>query len=67
MPNNSEFLEKARNEANAAFDDHCKQWDLLQELAIPTIEDLTAWLAARDSFFKAQEKFENIVRQISEK
>ncbi|MDR9863444.1 hypothetical protein [Pseudomonas baetica] len=65
MSNNSEFLDKAREEANAAFDDHCKQWELLQELASPTIEDLTAWLAARDSFFEAQEKFEDIVRQIS--
>ncbi|KZN16197.1 MULTISPECIES: hypothetical protein [Pseudomonas] len=64
MSNNSEFLDKARDEANAASDEHCKQWDLLNELASPTIEDLDAWLAARDAFYKAQEKFESIVRQI---
>lgn len=61
----SEFLEKAKNEANAAFDEHCKQWELLQKIAEPTIGDLENWLSARDAFFKAQEKFENIVRQIA--
>lgn len=65
MSNNSEFLTKAREEANAAFDEHCQQWDLLQKVADPTIEDLAAWLSARDAFFKAQEKFESIVRQVS--
>lgn len=67
MPNKSEFLDKAREEANAAFDNHCKQWSLLQEVASPNIEDLAAWLDARDSFFKAQENFENIIRQTSER
>jgi hypothetical protein len=67
MLNNSDFLDKARDVANAAFDDHCKQWDLLQKLASPTIGDLTAWLAARDTFYKTQEQFESIVRQLSDK
>lgn len=67
MPNNSEFLERAREEANAAFYEHCTQWDLLQKVATPTIEDLAAWLSAREALIKAQEKFENIVRQISPK
>ena len=65
MSNKSVFLENAKNRANAAFDEHCKQWSLLQEIATPTTEDLAAWLSARDAFFKAQEEFENIVRQIS--
>ena len=64
MSNNSEFLDKAREEANKAFDTHCKQWELLQQLTSPTIEDLADWLAARDSLHEAQEKFEKIVRQI---
>ncbi len=63
MTNNSVFLDKARAEANAANDELCKQWDLLNKLASPTIEDLDAWLASRDAFYKAQEKFESIVRQ----
>lgn|GEM_PF-3249990 len=63
--NNSESLKKAREEANAAFDEHCKQWELLQKLADPTVDDLAAWLSARDAFFTAQEKFESIVRQVS--
>lgn len=65
MPNNSESLDKARAEANAAYDEHCKQWDLLNALASPAVADLNAWLAARDTFYKAQEKFESIVRQTS--
>jgi hypothetical protein len=65
MSNKPEFLERARYKANAAFDEHCKQSDLLQNIATPTIEDLADWLSARDTFFKAQEEFEDIVRQIS--
>jgi hypothetical protein len=65
MPNNSEFLERAREEANAAFDEHCAQWSLLQKLVNPTIEDLAAWLSTREALIKAQERFENIIRQIS--
>ena len=64
MPNNSEILERAREEVNAAFDEHCAQWDLLQKVANPTIEDLAAWLSAREALIKAQEKFENIARQV---
>lgn len=66
MSSKSEFLENARNKANAAFDEHCKQWDLLQNIETPNLEDLAAWLSARDIFFKAQEEFESIVRQISQ-
>lgn len=62
---NSVFLVKAREAANAAFDEHCKQWELLQQIAEPTIDDLEKWLSARDAFFRAQSEFENIVRQIS--
>lgn len=65
MLRKSEFLERAREEANSAFDEHCTQWDLLQKIANPTIEDLAAWLSAREALIKAQEKFEDIVRQIS--
>ena len=65
MQNNSEFLARARIAANAAFDEHCQQWELLQKIAEPTIDDLENWLTARDSFFRAQYKFENIVWQIS--
>lgn len=65
MPSKSEFLEKAKEEANAAFDEHCKQWELLQQIVEPTTNDLENWLSARDVFYKAQEKFESIVRQIS--
>ena len=64
MSNNSEFLDKAREAANSANDELCKQWDLLNELAPPTTEALDAWLAARDTFYKAQETFEDAVRQI---
>ena len=65
MLSNSESLERAREEANSAFDEHCKQWDLLQKIANPTIDDLAAWLYAREALIKAQGKFEDIVRQIS--
>lgn len=65
MPNNSAFLERAREEANTAFDEHCTQWDNLQKIATPTIEDLAAWLSAREALINTQEKFANIVRQIS--
>jgi hypothetical protein len=65
MLNNSVFFENAREEANVAFDEHCKQWDLLKEIPEPSVNDLAAWLSARDAFFKAQDKFENIVRQLS--
>lgn len=65
MPSKSEFLEKAKEEANIASDEHCRQWELLQKIAEPTIDDLAHWLSSRDLFYKAQEKFENMVRQIS--
>lgn len=65
MPNQSEFLSTAREVANAAFDEHCKQWDLLMKVANPTPEDLANWLSARDALARAQEKFESIVRQVS--
>ena len=63
MQTNSVFLARARDAANAAFDEHCKQWELLQEIAEPTIDDLEKWLSARDAFLRAQSEFENIVRQ----
>jgi len=65
MRNKSLFLEKAMNLANAAFDAHCKQWDQLQAMADPTIEDMDKWLCSRNAFWKAQDEFEDIVRQIS--
>ena len=65
MSSNSELLNKVRNEANAAFDAHCREWDLLQKLSSPTIEDLAAWLTARDSLIKAQAAFEKMIHQIS--
>ena len=65
MQTHSEFLNKARNAANEAFEEHCKQWDLLQKITEPTIDDLEKWLSTRDTFFKLQAEFENIVRQIS--
>jgi len=65
MRTNSVFLARAREAANAAFDEHCKQWELLQEIAEPTIDDLEKWVSARSVFFRAQDEFENIVRQIS--
>lgn len=65
MPSKSEFLEKAKEDANAAFAEHCKQWELLQKIPELTIDDLKNWLSARDAFYKAQEGFESIVRQIS--
>lgn len=32
MSNKSEYLDKAREEVNKVFDNHCKQWDFLQQL-----------------------------------
>ena len=65
MSNSSESLDSAREVANRAFDHHCAQWDVLQGKAEPTPEDLEAWLEARDAFYKAQDAFEKIIRQIS--
>ena len=65
MPTRSEYLDRAREKANLAFDHHCAQWDLLQAKPVPTLEDLDAWLSARDWFYKAQDEFEEIIRQIS--
>jgi hypothetical protein len=67
MTATSEYLDQSRDKANLAFDHHCEQWDFLQAKVAPTTEDLVAWLAARDSFYEAQDAFEKIVRQISTK
>ena len=64
MPSKSEFFENAKEAANAAFVEHCMQWNLLQKIVDPTTDDLENWLSARDAFYKAQEKFESIVRQM---
>lgn len=65
MSSKSKFFQDAKEAANAAFDEHCKQWSLLQNIVEPTTDDLENWLSARDAFYKAQEKFESIVRQMS--
>lgn len=65
MSTSSNYLDRAREKANLAFDQHCAQWDLLQAKPAPTTEDLEAWLSARASFYEAQDAFEKIIRQIS--
>lgn len=64
MTTTSQYLDRARDKANLAFDHHCAQWDLLQAKADPTTDDLVAWLSARDSFYEAQAAFEKIIRQM---
>ncbi len=65
MPSKSEFLEKAKEEANAAFDEHCKQWELLQQIVEPTTDDLENWLSARDVFYKARNYSAALAWQLS--
>jgi hypothetical protein len=50
--------------ANLAYDEHCNAWDALNKIPEPTLDDLAKWLAAKEELAKAQDKFENIVRQI---
>jgi len=57
-------LENAKEEANKAFDEHCRQWNLLQKIQNPTVEQMEKWLTAKKSANIAQDKFEIIVRQI---
>lgn len=62
MPN--EYLDRAREIANLAYDYHCEQWELLQDKPTPTLKDLNAWLSARASLHKAEDEFEKIIRQM---
>jgi hypothetical protein len=57
-------FEKAREEANSAFDEHCAQWGLLQKMPQLPVRDLEKWLSAKAAANLAQERFEAIVRQI---
>jgi hypothetical protein len=59
-------LESLREKANSAFDQHCKQWELLNQIKNLTTADLTEWLASRDYFFKVQSDFEIAIRKNSE-
>ncbi|MCS3418400.1 hypothetical protein M2399_003450 [Pseudomonas sp. BIGb0450] len=64
MPNTTEYLDRAREKANLAYDRHCEQWELIQDKPAPTLEDLDAWLSARASLHKAEDEFESIIRQM---
>jgi hypothetical protein len=57
-------LERAKKEANVAFEEHCAQWDLLRQIPEPTARDLEKWLSAKAAATLAQDRFEAIVRQI---
>jgi hypothetical protein len=61
----SEAYQVARDAANSAFDEHCNAWNALQKIPKPTSQDLAKWLTAKERLNEAQEKFENIVRQVS--
>jgi hypothetical protein len=60
MNTNSVYLE-AQEKANAAFDRHCSQWELLESNPAQTEQDLAAWLSVRDEFYAAQVEFERLV------
>lgn len=64
---NINSLNKAREVANIAFDEHCKQWELLEKISEPTLDNLSAWLSAHEKFYEAQSKFENIIRSQQDK
>ncbi|MFN3735194.1 hypothetical protein [Comamonas testosteroni] len=57
-------LDIAREKANLAFDEHCAQWDALQKIPSPTLQDLDKWLTARKDLYEAQAEFEVKVREI---
>lgn len=56
-------IEQAKEKANFAFDEHCKQWELLSGLENPTPEDMAPWLEAKALFDAAQAAFECEVRR----
>jgi hypothetical protein len=58
-----EFVINARDEANAAADAHHDAWDELQAIAEPSYEDVEKWIAVREKFSFAQERFEKLLWQ----
>lgn len=60
----STTLEDARKKANLAFDEHCAQWEALQQIPSPTPQDLDKWILAREAAQSAQKYFEGLVHQI---
>jgi len=59
-----EAVINAREEANAAADAHDDAWEELQVIAEPAYDDVEKWIAVREKFYAAQEKFERLLRQV---
>lgn len=47
-----------RNKANICSDELHDAWNKLNEIEIPTMQDLDQWLEVRNHFFSAQKEFE---------
>ena len=59
-----ELLLTAREEANAAADAHHDAWEELQAIAEPSYEDVAKWIAVRENFYSAQDRFDKLLRQL---
>ena len=58
-----EFVINAREEANAAADAHHDAWEELQAITEPSYEDVEKWIAVREKFYSAQDRFEKLLWQ----
>lgn len=59
-----EYYLKVMDKANAAADEVCRQWLLLEAIPNLTANDLTAWLAGKEAYDIAQAEFEELNQQL---
>lgn len=57
------FVINAREKANAAADAHQDAWEELQTIAEPSYEDVEKWIAVREKFYSAKDRFEKLLMQ----
>lgn len=60
----SQLLEDRKNEANLAFNNHCKAWEELVRIKDPSIKDIEKWIVAREELYLKQKVFEETLREI---
>ncbi|MGK5008898.1 hypothetical protein [Janthinobacterium sp. MDB2-8] len=58
-----EFVINAREDANAAADTHHDAWEDLQAIAEPSYDDVKKWIAVREEFYSAQDRYEKLLLQ----